>query len=452
MTIRKRLATSLKLISPLNLSRSKTAPFNLNLEPTMNAVAKIAEPTDLALVLVEESQALAVLQNGEKFDAFYERAKAWADAIVPDVTTAKGREEIKSAAFKVTKTKTFIDAARKKLTEDARKQVDAANAAGRKIWDRLEALAVEVRAPLTAWEEAEKERVAKCEVVLSFLRSAAVVGLEDSAIKVELTLNMVKATEIDPAVFQEYTDVAKQNAAHAIEVLTAAGVRIAREEDDRAELARLRAAEEQRQRFERASAELAERADQIRDYIKQVGMGFIGGQTYPYVILIRELQEKIVIDDSYGEHAAELKTCLAETLARVLEAFERDQAEASERVEREVADKARRDAELAAEERAAAKDRAHADALAAEKRRADEAETARKAEADRVAKAEAERTATAKREADEQAKREANKAHQGRVMAAAKAAFMGLGVGEATAKTIVLAIKAGEVPAVSIKF
>lgn len=47
MTIRKRLATSLKLISPLNLSRSKTAPFNLNLEPTMNAPVKSEAMADV---------------------------------------------------------------------------------------------------------------------------------------------------------------------------------------------------------------------------------------------------------------------------------------------------------------------------------------------------------------------------------------------------------------------
>lgn len=75
-----------------------------------------------------------------------------------------------------------------------------------------------------------------------------------------------------------------------------------------------------------------------------------------------------------------------------------------------------------------------------------------KAWGDEVARKEELKAAEAKRIADEQAKREQNKAHQGRVMAAAKTALMGLGVGEATAKTIVLAIKAGEVPNVSISF
>jgi len=61
-----------------------------------------------------------------------------------------------------------------------------------------------------------------------------------------------------------------------------------------------------------------------------------------------------------------------------------------------------------------------------------------------------EREAEAQRKADEA--RAADQEHRGRIMGAAKQAVMGHGVGETTARAIVLAIAAGEVPAVSIRF
>ena len=74
---------------------------------------------------------------------------------------------------------------------------------------------------------------------------------------------------------------------------------------------------------------------------------------------------------------------------------------------------------------------------AAEKSRLDEVERQRLAEL------------TAKQEAEQ---REKDRAHAGNIMGEAKLALIGLGVDECTAKIIVLAIKNGAVPHVSIKF
>lgn len=126
---------------------------------------------------------------------------------------------------------------------------------------------------------------------------------------------------------------------------------------------------------------------------------------------------------------AELERLRAEAEARVAAA-----AKAAE-------DAARAEAEAKAKADQEATERAHAEALAAEKRRADEAEAAGKAEADRLAAEQAQADARA-----------ADVAHRGKIMGAAKQAIMGHGVGEATAKAIVLAIAAGDVPNVSIRF
>jgi colicin import membrane protein len=74
---------------------------------------------------------------------------------------------------------------------------------------------------------------------------------------------------------------------------------------------------------------------------------------------------------------------------------------------------------------------------------AEEAEAAR-------AKEDAERKAAADAATAAQAKRDADQAHRGKVMSAAKVALMA--VGEEAAKKIVLAIRAGEIPAVTLTF
>jgi colicin import membrane protein len=89
----------------------------------------------------------------------------------------------------------------------------------------------------------------------------------------------------------------------------------------------------------------------------------------------------------------------------------------------------------------------------AERKRAEEAERAAQADRDRIAREEAQRKAAEEAAAEEQRRREADREHRGKIMGAAKEAIMEAGeVDEAAAKRIVLAIAAGSVPAVAIRF
>jgi len=74
-----------------------------------------------------------VLLDRERFNQFYEAIKDETDKLVPDLTTEWGRKEIASLAFKVTKTKTAIDAAGKLLKEEAQATVTKVDAARREI-------------------------------------------------------------------------------------------------------------------------------------------------------------------------------------------------------------------------------------------------------------------------------------------------------------------------------
>jgi len=402
--------------------------------------------------LVEANPAMVLLEP-VKFDQFFDEVAREVRSHVPDLKTEKGRKAVASLAFKVTKTKTAIDDARKALTEEKRAEIKKVDEAGKVIRDKLDALRDEARAPLTEWEKAEAARTEACQAIIGTIKRDGVILGDDTCETVAGRLDLIRAIEITADQFQELEEIAKTLRDNAIQSLEAGAERLRVAEEERAELARLRAADEERQAREAVAHAQDQRAQQMIDYIKQVGMGFIGGQTHPYPILLRELETKIVIDDSYGAREAEVRQLLADTLKSVQDAFDRHMAEASQRAEREAAEKAQEEAARAYTEKMEAKAREHEAALAAERRRTEEAEAARQAEIDRAARVEAQRLADLKAEEDAQAAREADRAHRGQVMGAAKEAIMEAAkVSERAAKDIVLAIAAGSVPAVSIRF
>ena len=147
---------------------------------------------------------------------------------------------------------------------------------------------------------------------------------------------------------------------------------------------------------------------------------------------------------------AELEALRAEARQRELEA---QQAEAKRLAEEDERQRVV-DAERRAAEAAEAKAKAEAEAaIAAERRKAQEAEQALAAEQRRQREAEQAEAARVAAQAAEDARRQADVEHQGNVMRAAKEALIEhAGLGEAAAKKVVLAIRAGTIPAVTLKF
>lgn len=382
----------------------------------MTALAVAAPVAGTDIVAQVEASPLIVLTDKETFNQFYKAMRDECDAHVPDLATEKGRKAIASLAYKVARTKTAIDDAGKKLNEEARARINAVDESRREIRTQLDALKDEVRAPLTEWEEAEAVREEKAKAELASIREAGRVEFTDSAEDVKDRLTALQTMTIDTVLHGESAGIASAARSDAIAALQDAHDRLVREESERAELERLRAAEAERERLE--AEKLAAAQEEER----------------------RAAAEKVE----------------AERLALIeREAEERAKAEA-ERVaeeQRQAAETARVEAERKAQEEREATERAHAEALAAERRRAEEAEAAAQAERDRVARDEAARAAAAEQEAAATRAREADRAHRGQIMGAAKEAIMEHGSApEAVAKAIVLAIAAGSVPHVSISF
>lgn len=74
--------------------------------------------------------------------------------------TAKARAEIKSMAYKVSQSKTFLDNIGKELVADLKRQVGMIDPVRKRTRDFLDDLKARVRQPLTDWEAAEEAKEA----------------------------------------------------------------------------------------------------------------------------------------------------------------------------------------------------------------------------------------------------------------------------------------------------
>ena len=362
-----------------------------------------------------------VLTDEERRAELFKYIEDEISAFSADVSTAKGRGEIKSFAYQFTKTKTAVDGAGKSMNEAARAQINVVDAARRVVRTRIDELVEIARAPLTEWERAEKKRDDEADRLVALFQTEATVTLQDTAQSVRERGVKVWNTAIDADALGKRADEVKSAKQTAVATLKSALDRLTKEEADKAELARLREEAAEREAEAEAERRRIAYAKSIMEHIRQCGLGMIDGKTYPYVILIRELEEKVVIDESFGDLRAEAEALRVDTLSRIKAAAEEQQR------------RHRLEAEQAAAEKQAEIDAAN--------------ERARQAEA----AAQREREA-AQRAEDERRQREADQAHRAKLKAEAVDAIVAIGVPRTKAEKVVQAVVAGDVPHLKMEF
>jgi hypothetical protein len=362
--------------------------------------------TSTALTIYEQRKPLELFAR-ENVDGIIEAIENEARSMIFDISTNKGRDELRSYARKIATTKTTLDKLGKSLTEEQRAEIERVNKERKIFWDRLEALQHEIRKPLTEFEEREEKRVKAHEV-----------ALEDLAhfknFEVESVEAIVQALENSDKFFharnwEEFEGRAKAQFVSNFSALTEARDKRIKYEADQAELKRLREAEEarlQKEREDKIAADAAAEAKRLAD---------------------KEAEDRLAKE--------------REETARV----ERAKVEAEERAA--AAEKARKEAEEKAEhDRIEAEKKAAADIKAAEA----------KAEADRLQAIEDERKRVAEIEAKEKAEREAREANEAHVKTINDKAIMALAAlqveGEFSPTTIVKAIASGLIPNVKIQY
>ena len=91
--------------------------------------------------------------DAAQLDPILAQIAASVRSCISDVTTAKGRKEIVSRAFKVTKAKTYLDGLGKDLVADKKKEIGLVDASRKRMRDYLDDLAEETRKPVDNYEE-----------------------------------------------------------------------------------------------------------------------------------------------------------------------------------------------------------------------------------------------------------------------------------------------------------
>ena len=324
-------------------------------------------------------------------------------AELTDPTTTAGRERIKSLAFKVVKTKTAIESARKTLVADEKARLSAIDAEGRRIREALDTLAKEVRQPVTEYEEREKLRVTAHEDAINNLRQLNIFGPEPGVRDFEERLSIANQFNVNR---EEFTTQATDLKKEVVKSLTAKLEAAKKAEADRLELEKLRAEAEERAIKEREAKAAAEAKAEAEKVAKA-----------------KAAAAKKAAQDRADRLMAEAKE-REDALKAARKKAEEDAARA-QREKDEAAAEAERQATLAREE--------------AER----QATAAAQAERDRI---EAERKA----EEEATAKREANTKHKAKVNNEVLDALVDAGVRDA--KKAVEAIAKGLIPHVTITY
>ena len=350
--------------------------------------------TDLAVIPKETALEVFSADNG--LDPFLAKIRAEIDSFVPDVSTKKGRDAIASIAFKVAKSKTYLDGVGKDLVAELKELPKKIDASRKEMRDTLDAWKDEVRKPLTDWELAEEARIKAHQDAIEEISAQAVDldGIDFDTLKSRI--DSVSSVELGDK-WQEFAALAGTVKDKALASLTKALDARIKYDAEQKELARLRVEAEERAQKERDEAIARAAADKARIEAEKAAQAE------------REAVAKREADAKAEAERRELELRLA------AEKAEREKLEAQQRAEQSV-----RDAAEMAEKAAQAERQRQADELA---------------EAARQAKA-----------------READKAHKAAINNQALSSFVAGGMTEECAKLAVTLIAKGLIDNVKINY
>ena len=362
-------------------------------------------------VLEQNSNAIVEAFNTEGgAKALFDRIAEQARSVVPDLSTDKGRKAIASMARKVASTKTAFDAHGKELKEQYTVITNKIDADRKLFRDACDALRDEIRKPLTDWEQAGKDRIAKHEAAIRAVRSLYDENTANQeAYVIKGYIFDLEKLEIDSS-FEEFEQEAKIAKFEALEKLRTALAAREKYEAEQAELERLRKEQQEREQRERDERIAKEAADKARI-------------------------------------EAEAKA-LAEK-----QRFEREQKEQAELAEHQKREAAEREARLQAEKEAALLREEQLKQQAIEREKQAEIYRKNAVEQERL-RIEREQAAKAEAERKAEEARLANVEHMRSINEAASKALIDLCVGleEYQIKAIITAIAKNQIPHVSVKY
>ncbi len=268
------------------------------------------------LVKVENVSAIKIYIEGG-MDELLNEIEDIVNTFVPDISTDQGRKYIASIAHKVARSKTYLDMLGKDLIEKAQREVNAVNTERKNMRDRLDALKIKVRKPLTDYEEKKKARDKeiedKIDLIIGLGSNVNFNGIHYTSAQLQENLDSLKAFSVSVDTFGERTNEAAEEKDHAIaKVEMFIKNRIEKEKQD---------AELKKERIEKKQQEQKEHEERIRKEAEEKAK--------------REAEEKRLADIKAVEETAEREKQKLIREQKEKEQAERDRKEAKEKAERE---------------------------------------------------------------------------------------------------------------------
>lgn len=220
-------------------------------------------------LIVIENKSPADLFKTESITDIINNVQEVARKIVTDATTEQGRKDISSLARKVSSTKTAIDAIGKDYVAGIKAEAKTIDAERKRVRDELDALRDEIKAPVVAYENIEKERVSKIEAQIDNMYKLSMNEFSSSD-KFSDALNALEL--MNNFDFQEFSKKAHDNYVNAKQVLENKLKGLLAQE----ELEKQRKEQERKELEERIVKETEERvkrefeAKQVKEEPKQV--------------------------------------------------------------------------------------------------------------------------------------------------------------------------------------
>lgn len=219
---------------------------------------------DLLIALPQPSDALAVFTTEDKIEPFLKMIRDKIDAFTGDASTASGRAAIKSMAHKVAKSKVALEEVGSALAKEQKLIPSKIDATRKHIKDTLDQWRDEVRAPVDEWEAKEKARADYIKARLQHIIDCGNGLIGGSPQPFAVLFHELEERVIIDASFEEYEAEAIIAKAAALEKLRIEFDAAAKREAEQAELAKLRAEKEERDRLDREADIRAQAAAEER--------------------------------------------------------------------------------------------------------------------------------------------------------------------------------------------
>lgn len=176
----------------------------------------VVPPSDNMLVVADEINAVEIYSDRKSLTALVEDIKSKALAVESDITTAKGRNLIAGIAYKVVRSKTYLDGLGKGLVAEMKRKVAAVDAERKFVRDTLDQLRDEIRKPLDEWEVVDQVRKDEHHVHLNALE---LIGPSVFDTPADIDEKIVKLTTIMDREWEEFGKLAATKSAAIIKSL-----------------------------------------------------------------------------------------------------------------------------------------------------------------------------------------------------------------------------------------